>query len=210
MSDSVRDRVLAAALDEIPRDGFTNAVLAGAAERAGVNKREMLDTFPHGASSLVEAFSHWADAKMVETMKHDTSERIRDRVRNAVKARIEALVPHKDAARRAAAFLSLPQHAALAARLTMRSVDLMWRTAGDTSSDFSYYTKRAMLSGVYASTLLYWLSDSSEGNSATWEFLDHRIANVMQLEKFRGEAEKAFAKLPNPFDILNNHRGGRR
>src|SRR6185295_5331346 len=84
MSDSSRDRVLMQALSEVPNQGFTDAVLTVAAERAGVGKREMLDAFPRGPESLVEAFSHWADAQMSAAMANDTSERVRDRVRNAV------------------------------------------------------------------------------------------------------------------------------
>ncbi len=87
----------------------------------------------------------------------ERSAHLRDRVASAVRARIEVLNPHKEAARRAAAFLALPQNAPLAAKLTMRSVDAMWRAAGDRSSDFSYYTKRATLAGVYGATLAYWL-----------------------------------------------------
>jgi ubiquinone biosynthesis protein COQ9 len=112
------------------------------------------------------------------------------------------LAPHKEAARRASAFLALPQNAALAAKLLFRSVDAMWRAAGDKTSDFNYYTKRALLAGVYGSTLLYWLSDASEGSAETWTFLDHRIGNVMAIQKARGEMERAVAKLPDPFGIL--------
>jgi ubiquinone biosynthesis protein COQ9 len=119
------------------------------------------------------------------------------------------LEPHKEAARRAAAFLALPQHAPLAAKLLMRSVDAMWRAAGDRSSDFSYYTKRATLAGVYGATFAYWLSDSSEGHQATWTFLGHRIDNVMQFERFKGAAKDAMARLPDPFGILKSFRGGR-
>ena len=210
MSDSLRDRVLLEALAEVPEHGFSDSVLARAGERVGAAKRDMLDAFPQGPASLVEAFSHWADDRMAAEMTSETSKRVRERVRNAVKARIEALTPHKHAARRATAFLALPQHAALAARLTMRSVDQMWRAVGDRSSDFSYYTKRGLLAGVYGATLMYWLSDSSEGHAATWEFLDHRIANVMQIEKFRSQARDVLSKLPNPIEILAGLRGGRR
>jgi ubiquinone biosynthesis protein COQ9 len=210
MSDFVRDRVLMEALADVPNKGFSDAVLAGAAEKAGIGKREMLDAFPRGPESLVDAFSHWADTQMTAAMANSTSERLRDRVKNAVKARIEALIPHKEAARRAIAFLALPQHAPLAARLTMRSVDQMWRAAGDRSSDFSYYTKRGLLAGVYGATLMYWLSDSSAANAATWDFLDHRIENVMHIEKLRGAAQDAFSKIPSPLDILANLRGGKR
>jgi ubiquinone biosynthesis protein COQ9 len=202
MSDTARDRILLEALREIPAHGFSDATLNLAAERAGVDKRTLKDSFPNGPASLAEACSHWADARMTEAMKADTSERVRDRIRNAVKARIEAVIPYKEAARKAASFLALPQHAPLAAKLMMHSVDAMWRATGDKSSDFSYYTKRAILSGVYGATFLYWLSDSSEGNAATWTFLDKRVENVMQIERFRGAAQQAAAKLPNPLEIL--------
>jgi ubiquinone biosynthesis protein COQ9 len=202
VSDLLRDRVLMAALAEIPQEGFSDAVLARAGAEAGASKRDMLDAFPQGPASLVEAFSHWADSAMAESMAEDASERVRDRVANAVKARIQALSPHKEAARRAAAFLSLPENLGLATRLSMRSVDLMWRAAGDRSSDFSYYTKRVMLGGIYGATLLYWLSDSSEDSKDTWEFLDARIEEVMGLEKLRMAASQTLSKLPNPFDLI--------
>ena len=208
MSDTIRDRVLAAALPEILQTGFSDATLAVAAEKAGISKRELRDAFPKSGASLVEAFSHWADRRMIETLAAQEGEqRIRDRIASAVRARIEVLGPHKDATRRAAAFLAQPPHAALGAQLMMRSVDGMWRAAGDRSSDFSYYTKRATLAGVYGATFAYWLSDSSEGHAATWTFLNNRIDNVMQFEKFKTAAKDAIAKLPNPLDFLANLRG---
>jgi ubiquinone biosynthesis protein COQ9 len=145
---------------------------------------------------------------MAETMREDRAERTRERVAHAVKARLQAVEPYKDAARRAAAFLALPQNAPLAASLMMRSVDRMWRAAGDRSSDFSYYTKRALLGGVYGATLIHWLSDSSEGHADTWTFLEHRIDDVMQIEKFRGQAREWMAKLPDPLGLFGS-RGGR-
>src|SRR5881392_4319354 len=87
--------------------------------------------------------------------------------------------------RRAAAFLTLPQNAPTAMTLLYRTVDRMWYAAGDTSTDFNFYTKRAILAGVYSSTLLYWLNDRSEGGEATWAFLDRRINDVMKFEELK-------------------------
>ncbi len=212
MSDNNRDRILAEALPLIAEMGFSDATILAAAECAGLGKRETMDAFPKGPESLLEAFSQWADARMAMRMAQDSSTRMRERVARAVKARIEALAPHREAARRATSFLALPQHAPLAARLMARSVDAMWRAAGDKASDFSYYTKRALLGGVYGTTFLYWLSDASEGNEASWAFLDARIDEVMQIGKFTGMAREAFEKLPDPFGILAGLRGdgGRR
>jgi len=207
MTDLVRDRILAEALADIPHTGFSQETLANASARAGVSRRELNDAFPNGAASLVEAFSHWADGQMTGKLATEPEEaHLKDRIAAAVRARIEILDPHKEAARRVAAFLALPHNAPLGAKLMMRTVDAMWRAAGDRSSDFSWYTKRAILAGVYGATFAYWLSDSSDGHSATWTFLGHRIADVMQIEKFRSSAAKAIEHLPDPFGILKSLR----
>jgi ubiquinone biosynthesis protein COQ9 len=207
MSDSIRDSVLLAALSEIASTGISDETLVKAAEKAGIGKRELRDSFPQGAVSLVEAFSNWADRQMADRLAGQGKLRMRERITAAVRARLEALGPHKEAVRRTTAFLAQPQHAALAAKLIMRSVDAMWRACGDRSSDFSYYTKRATLAAVYGATFAHWLTDASEGHAATWAFLDQRIDNVMSFEKFKGSVKEAFAKLPDPRDIFNALRG---
>ena len=74
-----------------------------------------------------------------------------------------------------------------------RSVDLMWRAAGDTATDFNFYTKRGLLAGVYGSTILFWLDDGSEGYAESWAFLDRRIADVMNIQRARARAGDALA-----------------
>ena len=46
--------------------------------------------------------------------------------------------------------LAHPQHAKLAAKMLYDTVDAMWRAAGDTSTDYNFYTKRATLSRYIA------------------------------------------------------------
>ncbi|HKB96262.1 MAG TPA: COQ9 family protein, partial [Rhizomicrobium sp.] len=122
--------------------------------------------------------------------------KIRERIAAAVKTRLAILKPHKEAARRAAALLSLPMHAALGAKLMYRTVDAMWHAAGDTSTDFNFYTKRGILAGVYGSTAMRWFNDSSEDEKPTDEFLAARIDNVMQFEKFKAKAKDALSNFP--------------
>lgn len=202
MTDKVRHKLLIAALKEIPFSGYSEASLQAAAKDTGLSLVEVRRHFPHGPTSLIEAFSAMADSEMQERMASAKEPRVRDRISLAVRTRLEAMAPHREAARRAAAFLALPQNAPLAARLLFETVDAMWRAAGDQASDFNYYTKRALLAGVYSSTLLHWLSDSSDGNSDTWAFLDARIEDVMKIQKLRGGLEKSLDKIPNPMDVL--------
>ena len=67
------------------------------------------------------------------------------------------------------------------------TTDKIWNALGDTSEDVNWYTKRATLSAVYSTTLLFWLGDDSERSVDTWAFLDRRIDNVMQFETVKAK-----------------------
>jgi ubiquinone biosynthesis protein COQ9 len=196
--------VLAAALKHAPFDGFSDKVLEVAGKEAGADKAALARLFPDGPLSLVEAFSQSADDAMDAALaKKKLGElKIRDRIKEAVWARIEALRDHKEAARRAGAFLTLPPHAATGVKLLYRTVDRMWRAVGDTSTDFNFYTKRAILSGVYSATLMRWFTDQSEDEAETRAFLDARIENVMQFEKFKAQVKEKTAGFPSLSEIL--------
>jgi ubiquinone biosynthesis protein COQ9 len=194
----VRESVLAKALPHAAFDGFTDKVLQKAGEEAGVSKSELARLFEQGPISLVEFYSTHTDAEMEKRLAAMDLKamKIRERIATAVKARLSILKPHKEAARRAAAMLSLPMHATLGAKLVYRTVDAMWRAAGDTSTDFNFYTKRGILAGVYGSTAMRWFNDSSDDEKATEAFLAARIENVMQFEKFKTKAKEALSNFP--------------
>jgi ubiquinone biosynthesis protein COQ9 len=78
---------------------------------------------------------------------------------------------------------------------TARTVDAIWHAAGDRSADFSWYTKRAILAGVYGATVLYWLRGSGEDDAATLGFLDRRLAGVARIGAARRRAEAAVGRL---------------
>ena len=194
----MREAVLAAALPHAAFDGFTAGMLQKAGAEAGVSKADLVRLFEDGPLSLIEFYSTNADAEMERrlTATDLKAMKIRERIAAAVKTRLAILKPHKEAARRAAALLSLPMHAALGAKLMYRTVDSMWRAAGDTSTDFNFYTKRGILAGVYGSVLVRWFNDTSEDESATDAFLAARIENVMQFEKFKAKAKEALSSFP--------------
>ena len=62
---------------------------------------------------------------------------------------------------------------------------LEWAESPDWAVRFNDEAKRLILAGVYSSTLLRWLNDTSQDEKATFEFLDARIENVMQFEKLK-------------------------
>jgi len=194
----MREAVLARALPHAAFDGFTDSVLQKAGDEAGVTKTDLARLFDDGPISLVEFYSTSTDAEMEKRLAATDLKamKIRERIATAVKTRLAILKPHKEAARRAASLLSLPMHAALGAKLVYRTVDAMWRAAGDTSTDFNFYTKRGILAGVYGATAMRWFNDTSEDETQTSEFLAARIENVMQFEKFKAKAREALSNFP--------------
>jgi ubiquinone biosynthesis protein COQ9 len=184
---AVRDRLADAVLSEAAFDGWSRSAMAAASGRLDLSAGEAERLFPGGPLQVLTYVSERADQRTVEDMEKEgvASLKIRDRIKAAVRIRLERHSGEREAARRALAMLALPINAGLALRLLYKAVDAMWYAAGDTSTDFNFYTKRAILAGVYSSTLLYWLNDRSEGNEATWSFLDRRIDDVMKIEELK-------------------------
>lgn len=182
-----RAAVLAAALKRAPFEGWTRITMSRAAEDAGVRGAVLAAAFPKGVADLLELWSDELDLGVGQALAGPSAQglKIREKVALGVRARLAALRPHKEAARRAAATLALPLYATLGSRLIWRTADAIWRGLGDRSTDFNYYTKRAILSGVWASTFARWLADDGAGETATNEFLERRIDNVMQFEKVK-------------------------
>lgn len=197
----LRRAVLAAALPHVPFDGWTDRLLNRAAADIDLDPAEARRLFPGGASDLIALFVAEADRRMIEDLvKRDLgSLRVRDRIALAVRTRLEHARPHREAVRRALAYHALPFHAAAGTRALYRTVDAIWRAAGDRATDMNFYTKRALLAGVYGATLLFWLDDTSEGGAATWAFLERRINDVMTIQKARGRLAK---RLPDPDRIV--------
>ena len=187
---ALRDRLADAVANEAAFDGWTRTSVRAAARGLDLPPGEAERLFPGGPLDVLTYVSERADRRMVADLEAEgvLTLKIRDRIRDAVRIRLERHVGNREAARRALALLALPFNAPLAARLLYRTVDAMWYAAGDTSADFNFYTKRATLAAVYSSTLLYWMNDRSPGSEASWGFLERRIDNVMQFEKLKARA----------------------
>lgn len=184
----LRDGVLAAALPHIPFDGWTWTALRRGAYDAGLSAADAERAFPGGGTDAIDHHNARADRRMVAALAATDMEgmRLREKVALAVRLRLDGAFADRDAVRRGVALLSLPQHAPLAARLLYRTVDTIWNAVGDTATDWNFYSKRALLAGVYSTTLLFWLTDESHHRQASWSFLDRRIANVMSLPRMTG------------------------
>ncbi len=203
LAERDRDRLIAAMLPDIAFDGWSRAALRVASRQLEMPAAEAQALFPRGAPDLVAGFSRWADRRMLDRLDAAPPEGgTASQVKRALELRFEVVAPWREAVRRALSVLALPPHALLGTRLVYETVDGIWYAAGDTATDFSFYTKRATLAGVYSAALLYWLEDRSEDSAVTRGFIDRRLADVARLGATRKGLETALHRLPNPFRLL--------
>ncbi|HTP81591.1 MAG TPA: COQ9 family protein [Alphaproteobacteria bacterium] len=201
--DRARQEIIAAALPHVPFDGWTLETLRRAAADAGYEPLTALRVFPRGPIEAIEAWVTLADRRMLEALERQDEGKlkVRERVAAAIRLRLQELGPHREAVRRALALLALPHNAPLAGRLVWGTVDAIWYAAGDTATDFNYYSKRGLLAGVYSATVMYWLEDKSEGFADTWTFLDRRLADVLRVPQALARLREGlgrFARFPRP------------
>lgn len=205
-------KLMLAALPNVAFDGWSNSTFAAACREADISERKARLFCPRGALDLAIAFHKWGDDQFETAFKKKkiSELKVREKIRKAVELRIK-LASDKEAVRRGVVLFALPIHAFEGSHLIWDTSDLIWELIGDNTEDFNWYSKRAILSAVYASTVLYWLGDNSEGSEETWHFLDRRIEDVMKFEtakvqfktnkftkEFNGLAEKFLKTIKRP------------
>lgn len=168
-------------LVHVPFEGWNQGVIDRSAVEALGEASYGWRLFPKGPLEVVAYWSQQLDDEMLDILSASNEMRIRDKVTLAVRTRLQLLSPHREAARRTVKYLAFPPHAGEGTRLLYQTVNKIWYYAGDSSTDYNFYTKRALLAWVYSSTFLYWLRDESEDFENTWAFLDRRIEEVLTL-----------------------------
>ncbi|KQM74323.1 COQ9 family protein [Sphingomonas sp. Leaf20] len=183
--DEIRVRLSPGIAANAAFDGWSDAARDMAADAAGIDTDVAALAFEDGALDMIDAWFAEIDRAMLAAVPPEriATMKIRERITALIEARLQATAADRESLRRAVAILALPQNLARAARLGWRTVDTIWRAAGDVATDYNHYTKRTILLGVYASTVTVFLDDDSEGFADTRAFLARRIAGIMAFEK---------------------------
>ncbi len=211
--DPERRAVLTAMLARAPFDGWSRSVLEQAGAEAGVGAGGLALLFPGGVVEVLELWAAVCDRAARDRFA-DTdlaAMRVREKVAFGVRARLEAIgEEHREAARRGLARLALPDGAAAAARIGWRAADTVWRGIGDRSTDGNFYSKRVILSGVFATVTPAWLNASGPEDPTPWTVLDARIEDVMRFEKVKARVRTWREGAPSLVDGLARVRYPRR
>ncbi|KAL8973316.1 MAG: hypothetical protein Q9183_000009 [Haloplaca sp. 2 TL-2023] len=209
---SDEDAILSAAITHVPEHGFTAAALSNGARDAGY-LHVSTNLFPTGAFSLVKyhlVTQRLALGKHASTNTDTAPTSVLDNVRALTLQRLrssqpiihrwqevcyrsfaaKALVMNRrkaDPKTQALALQAMPKYVPESLRELARLADEIHFLAGDKSVDTSWYTKRAALSAIYASTELFMTQDKSPHFKETEDFLDRRLEGAQGLRHTVGE-----------------------
>jgi ubiquinone biosynthesis protein COQ9 len=177
MSESVW---IKAAIRRARTEGWSRETLRRALEDCGESAELLSSAFPRGVAGAIEAWVGLTDARMdqIAAAEDLTTLRTPARIRRVVEIRLRLLEPDREALRAALAFLALPWNAPQGLRIVARTASAIWHAAGDTSADFSWYTRRATLAAVYSATLAFWMRPVQPEIEEVLSFLDRRLQDL--------------------------------
>ncbi|KAI8816795.1 COQ9-domain-containing protein [Fimicolochytrium jonesii] len=178
-NSDIKTRLAETALSHVPAKGWTIDALAAAAKDLGYPS-VLHGLFPGGGADLIDYFLRKSKNEMrAELEGMDLSSmRIPVKIRTACVKRLQLTAPFISKWPDALAVMAQPQNVPMSLRNLGELVDEIWYLAGDRSVDMNWYSKRAMLAGVYTSTEVYMTQDKSPDFQETWKFLDRRLQDV--------------------------------
>lgn len=207
----IRSEILEASLKFVPTKGWSQEAIANGAE--SINYPGVAHgIFPNGAIELIHYFYAKCNRELIEQLEREFDEQTgktdengkaierpspRDFAIRAIRLRLEMIIPYKDTWPQALAIMTLPQNVPTSLAQLLTLVDDVCYCAGDRSVDIGWYTRRIGFASIYKMVELYLLQDKSTDHQQTWEFLERRMDEGIQIQEFLGNSDNKTKKMAN-------------
>ena len=193
--NEVKMELVSAMLSHVPFDGWTWTAMEQGSLDINFKKNKLENErleiykffFNNGSIDFIKIFAEIIDIRVQESYNSldIKPRRIPEKIKKLILIRLDLCLPYREAIRSSLSLMALPKNSKQSLKILYTTCNYMWRLAGDKSTDFSFYTKRLSLSSIYASTLLFWLNDTSFKQEETEYFLDRRLKDVSMISKLK-------------------------
>ena len=129
-------------------------------QKQNIEKNDLFYFFPDGYKDLLEYALQNINEKLEYKLKKINliNLPINKRIKKILLLRFDILNEDKEFYKKTFNHLLLPTNNKISKKSLYNSVNTMWYLAGDNSTDFNFYTKRLILSGVYTNALFVFFS----------------------------------------------------
>ena len=208
MEISLKKNLMMKMLDQVPNLGWTWNALYEAAKTAkkakNSNKKELQTLFDNKISNIISTFNDKLDEDMYVIFNAENNKDLgtTDTVKTLILSRLKASENYKSIIKTSLFFMAQPRNAYDAFTQVMKTSNKIWEIAGDTSQGGTFYSKRLILSGVYSSTLAYWLAKETRSVRESEYFLDRRLDDVKNFGKLSKKSIDVFEKTKHELGSL--------
>lgn len=200
----LRSDILDAALQFVPKHGWSlDAIVQGA---ESINYPGVAHgIFPNGGIELIHHFYAKCNRELIAKLRQEFSESTeksenqtkiveqpspKDFAIKAIRLRLEMIIPYKETWPQALATMTLPQNVPKSLAQLLTLVDDICYCAGDRHVDMGWYTRRIGIASIYKMVEVYLLQDKSPGHQQTWEFLERRMDEGIQIQEFLSSSDQ--------------------
>ena len=129
-------------------------------QKQKIDKNDLFYLFQNGYKDLLEYALQDINEKLEHKLKKINliNFPINKRIKKILLLRFDILNEEKKFYKKTFNHLLLPTNNKISKKSLYNSVNIMWYLAGDNSTDFNFYTKRLILSGIYTNALFIFFS----------------------------------------------------
>ena len=199
-----RQVVLRFAKEFVSENGLTKNCLENISKKYGLNTDETDLLFPQGNIDLIKfALEQLNNDLEVYCRQIDLIRLpIHKRIRKVLLSKISLM--NKDKLFYRSIFLNLlipKKNFSLSSQL-YNSVDQLWFIAGDSSTDFNFYTKRLILSGIYSRVMLFFFNNNNQEELEN--ILDESLKRVSKIPEIKSKLKIFKEYLPKIANFVKN------
>jgi len=204
--ENLHVNILESSLQKVKTFGWTVEALSTGAEENGLPGIAH-GMFPDGPVELVNYFIEKCNIEMIQKLSSMNLQQVtmKERLRTILQMRLEMLLPYSSNWSQALSVMGQPQNLPKSLHGLALLIDEILHQCGDKSTDFDWYTKRALVTGIYVTTELYLLTDATRNKQDTWDYLDRRIDDFLRMSTLKVDLEKTVSMLGSGvFSLVQN------
>ena len=190
--------------DLIIKYGWNDLLFQRIKEHKKINVQELEVLFPNGYKEMIRFFFDNLNQELKYKFINDDFSRIpvHKRIRKILITKLNIIKKDRIFFKRTFNYLLIPGNYRLLSRLLYNSVNNIWYVAQDNSTDFNFYTKRMILSGIYISVVLHFLNNNNM--IETEKKLDDLLLKVSKIPKIKNRIKLFKTKMPF-FNLIKNY-----
>lgn len=199
----IRIKILEDIKPYVIKEGWNKDLFTTVSQSSHFKYEEIKALFPEGNKTLVQMYLNEIDKKMNNDSKKINLIRLRvhERIRELIILRLKIMLKDKKFVSKTFLYLLLPNNFKLATKFLYKISDQIWYLAGDHSTDFNFYSKRAILSSIYTITMMHFINNDNLND--TIQVLDKQLKRVSHIPKIKNRIRDLSMLVPQIIKLGN-------